>query len=92
MAIGVEKQRNTSWLISYGDTVTLLICLLITIVVVLQGQSEKDIEWVAEQVQIISDNFRKDYPDLEHRLSMGLAKELSKRLRIANRIITEHKT
>lgn len=63
MAIGVEKQRNTSWLISYGDTVTLLICLLITIVVVLQGQSEKDIEWVAEQVQIISDNFRKDYPD-----------------------------
>ena len=36
--------------------------------------------------------FRKDYPDLEHRLSMGLAKELSKRLRIANRVITEHKS
>ena len=63
MAVTVEKQRNTSWLISYGDTVTLLICLLITIVVVLQGQSEKDIEWVAEQVQIISDKFRESYPD-----------------------------
>ena len=63
MAIGVEKQRNTSWLISYGDTVTLLICLLITIVVVLQGQSEKDIEWVASQVQMISDQFREEYPD-----------------------------
>ena len=36
--------------------------------------------------------FRKDYPELEHRLSMGLAKELSKRLRIANRVITEHKS
>ena len=35
---------------------------------------------------------RKDYPELEHRLSMGLAKELSKRLRIANRVITEHKS
>jgi class 3 adenylate cyclase len=36
--------------------------------------------------------FRKDYPELEHRLSMGLAKEPSKRLRIANRVITEHKS
>ena len=50
-----DKQRNTSWLISYGDTVTLLICLLITIVVVLQGQSDKSIEWLASEVQVITD-------------------------------------
>jgi len=46
----------------------------------------------AVQIQSKLSRFRKDYPDLEHRLSMGLAKELSKRLRIANRVITEHKS
>ena len=35
---------------------------------------------------------RKEYPELDHRLSMGIASELSKRLRIANRVITEHKS
>jgi MFS superfamily sulfate permease-like transporter/CRP-like cAMP-binding protein len=35
---------------------------------------------------------RKDHPELDHRLSMGIASELSKRLRIANRVITEHKS
>ena len=56
-------KKSENWLVSYGDCITLLICLLITIVVVLQGQSEEDIEWVAEQVADITDLIQEAYPD-----------------------------
>lgn len=59
----MAKNNEIAWLVSYGDTITLLICLLITIVVVLQGQSEQDTEWVADQVHEITEIFRESYPD-----------------------------
>ena len=46
----MSNSKKEEWLVSYGDCITLLICLLFTIVVVLRGQSEEDIEWVADQV------------------------------------------
>ena len=59
----MQINNDKAWLVSYGDTITLLICLLITIVVVLQGQSERDIEWVADQVQEITESFKVSYSD-----------------------------
>ena len=56
-------KKSEDWLVSYGDCITLLICLLITIVVVLKGQSEDDIEWVADQVESISNIIENSYPD-----------------------------
>ena len=56
-------KKSEEWLVSYGDCITLLICLLITIVVVLKGQSEEDIEWVAEQVADITNLIQEAYPD-----------------------------
>ena len=56
-------KKSEEWLVSYGDCITLLICLLITIVVVLKGNSQDDIEWVADEVKTISDFFVKAYED-----------------------------
>ena len=56
-------KKSEDWLVSYGDCITLLICLLITIVVSLRGQSEKDIEWVADQVKSITEMIDESYPD-----------------------------
>ena len=56
-------KKSEDWLVSYGDCITLLICLLITIVVSLRGQSEQDIEWVADQVKSITDMIEISYPD-----------------------------
>ena len=56
-------KKTEDWLVSYGDCITLLICLLITIVVSLKGQSERDIEWVADQVKSMTDMIEVSYPD-----------------------------
>ena len=56
-------KKSEDWLVSYGDCVTLLICLLITIVVSLKGKSDKDIEWVADQVNSIAEYMQEQYPD-----------------------------
>jgi len=56
-----ESHNRLSWLVAYGDTVTLLICLLITIVVVLQGQSEEDIEWLSDQIELIGMELENEY-------------------------------
>jgi len=57
------NNQSNKWLVSYGDCITLLICLLITIVVVLKGNAEKDIEWVADQVKTITKLIEEAYPD-----------------------------
>tara|TARA_B100000941_G_C28506616_1_gene557780 strand:+ start:951 stop:1739 length:789 start_codon:yes stop_codon:yes gene_type:complete len=56
-------KKSEDWLVSYGDCVTLLICLLITIVVSLKGKSDKDVEWVADQVNSIAEYMQEQYPD-----------------------------
>ena len=53
--------NKLSWLVAYGDTITLLICLLITIVVVLQGQSENDVEWLSDQISLIGLELENEY-------------------------------
>tara|TARA_A100001015_G_C15021464_1_gene728194 strand:- start:460 stop:1119 length:660 start_codon:yes stop_codon:yes gene_type:complete len=55
------SNNKLSWLVAYGDTVTLLICLLITIVVVLQGQSENDVEWLSDQIELIGIELENEY-------------------------------
>ena len=56
-----DSNNKMSWLVAYGDTVTLLICLLITIVVVLQGQSDNDVEWLSDQIELIGIELQNEY-------------------------------
>ena len=58
----IAGQARSSWVLSYGDTVTLLICFFIMMITVRAGQINKVHAWVndrldeaAEEVQVVMD-------------------------------------